>query len=308
MPRWSAALTQAGISDPRLRRDYDAQRKLVRRYRRKEYLAARLLLPARLQPDVMAAVAFMHETDRRIDLGDAGVRQASLRSWDWEVRAALDGADTESGTLRALADTARRHPEVATQVHDFLSGAPVEAASTGFDSEADLQRYVDVYSMPALMLTVSLIGPRPGTEQYEPFVRGCRKLIEAMQRTDFLADLPEDLEQGHIGIPRQDLERHGLDVKALCERPRESAAALEGLAAAQVALADRAFSECRDLPALVEAEYRPFLRALTSVQELRLQAVQSNSGSLLQTGASPSDLAAVRILWHEYRAAGRGQR
>jgi 15-cis-phytoene synthase len=153
-----------------------------------------------------------------------------------------------------------------------------------------------------LMLTASLIGPPPQDERHPPFVRGCRKLIEAMQRTDFLADLPEDLTQGRIGIPTDELKRHGLVLADLRERPQECAAAMENLVREQTVLTDAAFSTCRSLPESVDAQYQPFLRALLSVQELRLRAVKHNSGSILQSGASPKIPAALRILWREYRA------
>ncbi|MFH8775962.1 phytoene/squalene synthase family protein [Streptomyces sp. NPDC017958] len=308
LSRWSAALTQAGISDQGMRRAYDVQRKLVRSYRREEYLAARLLLPAELRPYVLAAVAFMHETDRRIDLGDVSARHEALRSWNGQVRAVLDGTKTEQDTLRALQDTVHRHPQMAERVRDFLDGTPVEAAWRGFESEAELQTYVDCYSMPALMLTACLIGPLPGAAQHEAFERGCRQLIEAMQRTDFLADLPEDLEQGHIGIPRDELLRHGLDVEDLRERPEACVPALERVVNAQAALADRVFSQARELPALVEPQYGPFLRALMAVQSLRLQAVKTAGGSVLESGASPAASTTLKILWQEYRAFRKHQR
>lgn len=308
MSRWSAALTQAGVSDQRMRRAYDVQRKLVRRYRREEYLATRLLLPAELRPYVLAAVAFMHETDRRIDVGDLSARHEALRSWNGEVKAILDGAITEQDTLRALEDTVRRHPQMAERVRDFLDGAPVEAAWRGFESEAELQTYVDCYSMPALMLTACLIGPLPGAEQYEAFERGCRQLIEAMQRTDFLADLPEDLKEGHIGIPRDELMRHGLDVEDLREHPEACVPAMEEVVNAQAALADHVFSQARELPALVEPQYRPFLRALIAVQKLRLHAVKTAGGSVLKYGASPATSTTLKILWQEYRAFRKHQR
>ncbi|WP_208642959.1 phytoene/squalene synthase family protein [Streptomyces diastatochromogenes] len=308
MSRWSTALTRAGVSDQGMRRDYGVQRKLVRRYRREEYLAARLLLPAELRPYVLAAVAFMHETDRRIDLGDVSARHEALRLWNGEVRAVLGGAKTGRDTLRALDDTVRRHPQMAGRVSDFLDGAPVEAGWRGFESEAELQTYVDCYSMPALMLTACLIGPLPGTEAYGAFERGCRQLIEAMQRTDFLADLPEDLQQGHIGIPRDELLRHGLDVEDLRERPEACLPAVERVVNAQAALADHVFWQARELPALVEAQYRPFLRALMAVQGLRLQAVKAAGGSVLESGARPAGSTTVKILWQEYRAFGKRQR
>ncbi|SNX55936.1 phytoene synthase [Streptomyces sp. TLI_55] len=302
MTRWSAALTEAGITDPQLRRSYDAQRKLVRRNRREEYLAVRLLLPARIHPAVIAAVAFMDESDRRVDTGDIPARQDALRTWDRQTTEALAGGPTENGTLRALADTARRHPVLGAQVRRFLDGAPVEATWSGFATDADFQDYVDRYSLPALMLTASLIGPEPDAEHHDRFRHGCRRLIEAMQRTDFLADLGEDVDQGRVGIPKDELERHGLDIDGLRDRPEECAPALARLVDEQAARVDAVLSECRRLPELVAPPYRPFLDALISVQVLRLDAVKRHRATLLHTGASPASAAALRILWRGYRA------
>jgi len=299
--RWSAALTQAGITDPELRRSYDAQRRLVRRNRREEFLAVRLLLPARIHPAVIAAVAFMDETDRRIDSGDIPARQDALRTWDRQAGEALAGGPTENETLRALADTVRRQPVLGVQVRHFLDGARVEATWSGFATEADFQDYVDRYSLPALMLTASLIGPEPGTEPYERFLHGCRRLIEAMQRTDFLADLAEDVGQGRVGIPKDALERHRLDVDRLRDMPQECAPALAHLVDEQAARADAVLSECRRLPELVAPPYRPFLGTLISVQILRLDAVKRHRATLLRTGASPATSAALRLLWRGYR-------
>lgn len=311
MPRWSAALAQAGITDPTLRRAYDAQRRGVRKFAPHQYLAARLLLPARLHPPVVAMVAFMHETDERIDVGDPAVRKEALNSWDREVSAALDSVaspSTESTLLQALADTVRRHPHLAARVHDFLDGAPIEAQWTGFDTEADYQAYIDGYSLPALMLTASLIAPTPQAGEDGPFRQGCRALIEAWQRADFLADLSEDAEQGRIGIPREDLARYGLTLQALRGKSEACVPALGRLVDAQADLAESALSACRGLPDLAEAPYRPFLRALVSVQQLQLQAVRRKGGSLLHGGTRPPTASTLGVLARQYQAARREQR
>lgn len=307
--RWAAALTRAGITDPRLRRAYDVQRRLVRRFALHEYVAARLLLPARLHPPVIAAVAYMHATDELIDAGEVSTRQAALRNWDEETTAALEGREPPAQTtLLALRDTARRHPHMAARVRAFLDGATVEAGWKGFGSEADFQAYVDSYSLPALMLTASLIAPVPDAGADEPFVRGCRALIEGWQRCDFLADLSEDADQGRIGIPQDELARHGLKVEDLRSKTEACVPALEDLVREQTDRAEAALAECRVLPSLVEAEHRPFLEALIAVQELRLLAVQREGGGLLRRGAGPAALAALRVLARQYRHARTQQR
>ncbi|MFJ7073661.1 squalene/phytoene synthase family protein [Streptomyces sp. NPDC098781] len=312
MPRWSAALNEAGITDRTLRRAYDAQRELVRKFALHQYLAVRLLLPARLHPSVVAMVAFMHETDDRIDAGDPGARRKALSAWDLQVRAALATAPgpgtSDAALLRTLSDTARRHPQLAAHVRDFLDGAPTEAGWTGFDTESEFQAYIDSYSLPALMLTASLIAPAPDSGADEAFLRGCRALIEAWQRSDFLADLPEDAEQGRIGIADEELVRYGLTFADLRSDPDKCVPALEPLVSAQADLAEAGLRACRGLPDLVEAPYRPFLRALISVQELQLQAVRRKGGALLTDGARPPIAATLRVLARQYLAAKAEQR
>jgi phytoene synthase len=276
----------------------------VRRFALHEYVAARSLLPARLHPPVIAAVAYMHATDELIDTGEVTVRQSALRRWDEETTAGLEGSGPPTQpTLLALRDTARRHPHMAARVRAFLDGATVEASWKGFDSEADFQAYVDSYSLPALMLTASLIAPVPDAGADEPFVRGCRALIEGWQRCDFLADLSEDADQGRIGIPQDELDRHGLKFEDLRSKTETCLPALEDLVRAQTDRAEAALAECRVLPSLVAAEHRPFLQALIAVQELRLLAVQRQGGGLLRRGAGPSALAALGVLARQHRQA-----
>ncbi|MGW4757929.1 squalene/phytoene synthase family protein [Streptomyces chartreusis] len=313
MPRWSTALNEAGITDRSLRRAYDAQRALVRQFAFPQYLAARLLLPARLHPSLVAMVAFMHETDERIDTGDPCTRNMTLNKWDRQVKAALDVAPgpgaPDASLLQTVVDTARRHhPHLAARVHDFLNGAPTEANWTGFDTEADFQAYIDSYSLPALMLTASLFAPVPESAEDEGFRQGCRALIEAWQRSDFLADLSEDTEQGRIGIAREELVRHGLTFTDLQIKSERCIPALGRLVSAQADRVEAALSACRGLPDLVETPYRPFLRALISVQDLQLQAVRDKGSSLLHKGVHPPIVATLRVLARQYVAARAQQR
>ena len=305
MTGWPTALTKAGITDPRLRRAYDAQRRIVRRYALHEYVAVRLLLPAELHPPVVAAVAYMHTTDELIDTGGVDTRAAALAAWDAETSAALEsGEPPEQDGLLALWDTVRRHPNMAARVRAFLDGAPVEATWTGFETEADFQAYVDSYSLPALMLTASLLAPAD-PETYESYVRGCRDLIEGWQRSDFLADLREDAENDRIGIPRDELARHGLKFEDLRSSSEACVPALDQAVRAQADLAETTLADYRALPALVAAEHRPFLDALLAVQELRLGAVRRAGGRVLLRDAGPSAFATLRVLARQYRRARR---
>ncbi|MCQ4079493.1 squalene/phytoene synthase family protein [Streptomyces sp. RB6PN25] len=298
MTSWSRSLDQAGITAPRLRSDFSEQRRLVARFARAEYAAVRLLLPAPCVPDIIAATAFMHHSDNLIDQGSASERAAAFTAWESRVRAALDGGSADLPVLHALLDAITRHPQLRRQVETYLDGAPEEVHWEGFATESDLRRYVDAYSHPAFMLIACLLAPRASADSY---AAGCRTFIEASQRLDFLADLAEDLRTGRLGIPEDALTRHGVTLGAL--RAGVACEALGELVRERAAQIRTGLTASYGLVDLVEARNRPFIRALVTIQELRLRAVEEKGAGLVRGSAGPSVVASLRVLAREHRAA-----
>jgi phytoene synthase len=212
MRSWTRTLDTAGITDDLQRADYEEQRRVVAQFARPEYAAVRLLLPARIVPDVIAAVAFMHVTDDLLDQGDSTQRLAALTHWETQVRHAIQTRSADQPLLRALLHSSTRHPQLTGSIKRFLDGAPVEARWQGFTTEAQQQHYIDTYSLPAFMLTACLLTDQTPSAAY---LDSCRSLIEAMQRLDWMDDLAEDLAQDRLGIPAEVLDRHGLRAQDL---------------------------------------------------------------------------------------------
>lgn len=295
---WKRALDRAGIREPLLRRDYTEQRRAVRRFATAEYAAARLLLPAPLVPHVVAAVAFMHGTDDRIDSGAREERAAALSEWEGLVRKAFADGDSGLPVLRCLVRTAELHPDVRAYVEEFLEGCEREVAWRTIADEQELEQYVEQYSLPALMLTACLLAPSDASAR-AVFTDGCHRLIRAMQRFDFLEDLSEDVRAGRPGVPVDAVARHGADLT----RP---GVALGRLVVEQADLADVDLVAAACLTDVVDPSYRPFLRALIGVQRLRLDAVRRAGPSLATRTSGPPALAAVGLLLREAAARARG--
>ncbi|MFB7233741.1 squalene/phytoene synthase family protein [Streptomyces sp. NPDC056269] len=289
---WKRALDRAGVREPRLRRDYTEQRTAVRRFAAAEYAAARILLPAELLPHVVAAVAFMHDTDDRIDRGTPEDRAAALADWDGLVRKALADGDSDLPVLRCLARTAACHPDVRGHVDEFLRGCEREVAWRTIADDEELREYVREYSLPALMLTACLLAPEDAPQR-TAFAEGCHLLIRAMQRIDFLEDLSEDVRAGRHGVCADAVARHGADLT----RPDP---ALGRLVEEQADRAAADLTAATPLPTLVTPAYRPFVRALVGVQRLRLDAVRRAGASLATRPSGPSAPAAALLLLKEY--------
>ncbi|MDX2706983.1 squalene/phytoene synthase family protein [Streptomyces sp. PA03-6a] len=281
MSRWRKTLDRAGITDPALREAYTAQRRLVARFDRASYAAVRLLLPAPLVPDALAATAFMHHSDNLLDRGPDG--RGAFAAWEAQVRAALAG-DPGDPLTRALAHTVTRRPALRGIVADYLVAAPADAEWRGLATEADFQAYVDAYALPAFLLVAGLLAPPTGFDAYRA---ACRTFIEAAQRLDFLEDMAEDLADGRLGVPEDALARHGLSRAALARDP--DPASVAALVRDQAGLVRSGFAGACGLVDLVPEPNRPMVRALIALQGHRLRSVE-RAGATLARRPAPRPL------------------
>jgi phytoene synthase len=298
MSTWNQSLSAAGIQEPELRRDYDAQRQLVARFRRTSYLAARVLLPQRVLPHVVAATAVMHHGDNLLDTGPKPQRAAAWAAWEQQVRKALATGMSDDPLIRTLVHTAAVYPRLHQVVAEYLSTATAELEFTPFASEADYQAYVDAYSLPAFMLVGVLLGPDADDGQFRA---ACRTLIDGSQRLDFVNDLAEDVREGRLGIPVETLERFSVTVEALAAG-REPPS-LRELVDHQVKAARAALESARDLPALAAAPYRPLIGALVEIELLTADAALARGAGLLRGSAAPPLVGTLRVLLGARRKA-----
>ncbi|WOX19935.1 squalene/phytoene synthase family protein [Streptomyces solicathayae] len=290
MRSWSSTLDRAAVDTPSLRADFSEQRKRVAERSRAEYMAARLLLPTSLLPDVVAVVAFMHDSDDLLDRALPGEGISRLASWEEQTREALQSGDSPDSTLRCLVSACGRHPGLRDRVESFLRGAAVEASWVGFGSEAEYKEYVAAYSLPAFMLSACLL--RQGSEDAAAYEGHCHELIDAMQRIDFLSDLAEDVASGRLGISLETLDCHGLAPEDLKRGLSPDSSALDQLVRQQVERAEESLAAARGLTTMVNPDCGPFVSALFEVQELRAHAVR-RAGALVLV--APPDISGLRL-------------
>ncbi|GAA2743945.1 squalene/phytoene synthase family protein [Kitasatospora cinereorecta] len=303
MGKWQRALDAAGIDDPGLRDDYSRQHRQVAQYKREAVLAAQILLPTRLVPHMIAATAYMHRTDTLLDSGPLDDRKAAYARWEQEVRDSLATGTTGNPELRPLLNTVAAHPALRDRALDYLAGAVADLDFAGFVAEADYQRYLDTYSLPAFMVVATLLGPDGDQTAYRA---ACRTFIDASQRLDFVSDLAEDLVDGRLTIPEQTLDRHGVTRTDL-EQAR-NLPAVRSMIADQLDQVDRTLAEARAVVGLVPPAHRPMVRCMIGLDGLTSSAARADIPALLRRSAGPAKVAALRLLGREYLRARRVNR
>ena len=196
-------------------------RRTINRVARSFSLAARLL-PADRRRDVELLYLVMRTLD---DLVDVDVRAggstrtaaleriARIREWSRARSGADSSALSQDRELIILEDLLARHPSFPRDaVSDFLDGMTADLDAPNIASDDDASRYCYQVAGTVGRMMAALLGvAEPHRDAAD---RAARALGSAMQRTNILRDIDEDLANGRVYIARAALQRCGLDPAA----------------------------------------------------------------------------------------------
>jgi phytoene synthase len=191
---------------PTVEAAYAACEAITKTEARNFHYGIRLLPPAK-----RSALSAVYALARRIDdIGDGDLPVA-------EKRAALVGARTSLGDLDAsddpvlvaVADASRRLPIPLEAFGELVDGVEMDVAGTQFETFDDLVGYCRNVAGSIGRLCLGVFGARdlsaaPGYAD---------ELGIALQQTNILRDIREDLIAGRVYLPTDDLMRFGVDLK-----------------------------------------------------------------------------------------------
>lgn len=194
---------------------YELCRRLHAAHGRTYYFATRFL-PRANRRHVWALYGFARYADDLVD--HAGLdwsparRRAELEAWSAAFLADLDRGDSPDPVLKAVIATVGALGIARADLAAFLRSMAMDLTVTRYDTFADLETYV--YGSAAVIGGMML----PVLGATDPAARAhAEQLGIAFQLTNFLRDVAEDAARGRIYLPREDLERFGVDEADLLE-------------------------------------------------------------------------------------------
>ncbi|MDQ6938470.1 MAG: phytoene/squalene synthase family protein [Actinomycetota bacterium] len=208
-------LDAAGITDPRLRSDYQHCRRLAAGHGRTYFLATRLLPPER-RSAVHALYGFARTADEIVD-DTADGRGPHQRAAEL-VRFAADfrrGATAEDPSCRAVSDTARRYDLDPSLFSDFLDSMRADLTVTRYETFEDLMGYMHGSAAVIGRQLVPVLGTVAPSGEAEPYAA---RLGVAFQLTNFIRDVGEDLDRGRVYLPQQTWHAAGVSADELQRR------------------------------------------------------------------------------------------
>lgn len=220
------------------------------------------------QRDAMCAVyAFMRQCDDLSDdpaTVDAG---ASLEAWRMELDRALAGDFGEHPAWPALEHAVRRYGIPPEYLHVMIDGVSSDIGARRMATFDELYRYCYQVASVVGLTVIHIFGFH--SEQAPPLAEKCGV---AFQLTNILRDVKEDLGLGRLYLPREDLERFGVEERALMEGRRTEA--VVELLRFEAARAREYYRESEALVPLIDVRSRPSLWALREIYRRLLERIE----------------------------------
>ena len=158
------------------------------------------LLPGEVREDVRKLYSLLRIIDDLVDEGHEGAPDHVEAVALW----ARGEPHVATAETRALADLALRHPLSRDALLSFCEGMRHDIARAGIDTEEELELYCQRVGGSVGILLANILGS-DGQEAHAKIAA----LGRAVQRTNILRDIDEDLSRGQIYIACTTIERFG---------------------------------------------------------------------------------------------------
>ncbi len=175
-----------------------------------------LVLPSDKRGAIVAVWDFCRAVDDGVDeAADSNAAMAEIAHWRGELAAAFEGGTPRTPQGRALAPLIPQFNLPRPAFESLIEGVEMDLGSRRYDTFADLYEYCIRVASAVGLICLEIFGyGDPRSRQYAV------DLGVALQLTNILRDVPEDLRRGRVYIPQEDLRRHGCSEEDLA---RESA-------------------------------------------------------------------------------------
>ena len=193
--------------------------KIAQREARNFYHAF-LLLPRDRRLAMCALYAFLRHTDDLADEpGTAEQKTAALEQWRGALDAALEGQALAWPGLPAVADTVSRRSIPHEYLHAVIDGVSMDMQPRGFADFGELADYCYHVASVVGLCCIHIWGYRSDGGRAERLAEGCGI---ALQLTNILRDIREDARNGRIYLPREEMDRFGVDRPRSRREPDQS--------------------------------------------------------------------------------------
>ncbi len=163
-----------------------------------------LVLPPHKRHAIVAVWDFCRAVDDVVDEAGVGDAAGEVARWRQELAQCYDGTAPQTRQGRALQPFISEFGLPRSAFDALIEGVEMDLHTDRYPTFADLYQYCIRVASAVGLICVEIFGYRdPATRQY------ATDLGVALQLTNILRDVPEDLARGRVYIPLEDFSKYG---------------------------------------------------------------------------------------------------
>ena len=171
-----------------------------------------LVLPAEQRQAIIAVWDFCRAVDDAVDENPGGSQaaRAAVAFWRSELARAFDGSAPSTPQAQRVQPFIRRFDLPRQAFDDVIDGVAMDVDTTRYETFDALYEYCRRVASAVGLICIRIFGCR--SERAREYAVN---LGVALQLTNILRDLPDDLALGRVYLPLEDLAAHGCSVEDL---------------------------------------------------------------------------------------------
>ena len=245
------------------------------------------------------ALSAVYALARRIDdIGDGDLPPEDKVRLLAEQRAALADLDAHAGdpVLVAVADAQRRLPIPVAAFGELIDGCEMDVTGRAYADLDELVTYCRCVAGSIGRLSLGVFAPRLDEPTAARAQRYADQLGVALQLTNLLRDVREDLANGRVYLPKADLDLFGVTLRALPDGTLDPCGgALAELVRFEAARAEGRYDEGLRLLPLLDRRSRACCAALAGIYRDLLRRLAADPGLMMRGRASLSAAEKARV-------------
>lgn len=276
---------------------------IVRTHARTFTLAS-YLLPLEKRRAAYALYAFCRVADDLVDQASPGTEAllaAQLEDYERQLAAALAGRPS-GPVFREVAWVTREYEVPPDPLFELLDGVRRDLSPTRYVTWRELERYCEGVASSVGEMCTHVFGVPGGHEARLRAVRYARTLGVAMQLTNILRDIGEDVHRGRCYLPEEDLAMFGLTPRDVLTNPALSRdERWRPMMAFEVGRARALYEASMPGIALLSHDAHRCARACATGYAGILGAIEAQGYDTLSSRARITRRARLSILWDAWR-------
>lgn len=196
--------------------DYELCRRIQKKFGTTYYFATRRF-PSEIRRRTYAVYAFVRVPDEWVDNPGSMPPDERLRliaDWRSQFYEGLAGKRPEHFAMRAFVDAVRECGIPTYEADVFLDAMAMDVTKSRYATYEELREYMRGSASAVGVMMCYAMDAKPS----QATLARAHALGEAMQLTNFLRDVAEDVDRGRIYLPLEDLATHGIPERDILEK------------------------------------------------------------------------------------------